>query len=72
MTDRHAAYIVVLDENLREDDAENVITALGMVKGVATVEPVVASRDQHIAKARMKEDVVGKLYVVIRDILAED
>ena len=72
MTDRHAAYIVILDDGIREDDAEATITALGMVKGVTTVEPVVASYDQHIAKARMKEEVVGKLYVLIRDILGGD
>ncbi|MCY1297955.1 hypothetical protein D9M68_18900 [compost metagenome] len=53
MTDRHAAYIVVLDENIREDDAQAIITALEMVKGVATVQPVVGNSDQQIATARV-------------------
>lgn len=55
MTDRHAAYIVVLDDDVREDDAEAIINALRMVKGVMTVEPVVNSYDQHIATARAKD-----------------
>lgn len=52
MTDRHAGYIVALREDLREDDAEAVMTALRMVRGVLAVEPVVASAELHIAQAR--------------------
>jgi hypothetical protein len=52
MTDRHAAYIVVLSDDLREDDAEYTINALRMVKGVARVEPVVADQAIHIAEVR--------------------
>jgi len=43
MTDRHAGYIVVLAENIREDDAEEgVLNAIRMLKGVVSVEPVLA------------------------------
>lgn len=52
MTDRHAAYIVVLDQDIRDDDAEPILTALRMVKHVASVEPVVSSYDTHIAESR--------------------
>ena len=41
MTDRHAGYVVVLDQSIREDDAKPTITALSQVKGVISVEPVV-------------------------------
>jgi hypothetical protein len=52
MTDRHAAYIVVLREDIRADDAQAVMTALRMVSGVISVEPVLASQDQVIARER--------------------
>lgn len=40
MTDRHAGYVVTLDRDIREDDAEAVLNAIRMVKGVASVTPV--------------------------------
>jgi hypothetical protein len=42
MTDRHAAFVVVLEQDLREDDAAAIRRALEMVKGVAAVRPVLA------------------------------
>lgn len=52
MTTRHAGYLVVLDEDIREDDAQYVINALRMVKGVVSVTPVEASHDQVVARIR--------------------
>jgi hypothetical protein len=40
MTDRHSGYVVVLKDDIREDDAERVIDAIQMIKGVLTVKPV--------------------------------
>lgn len=43
MTDRHSGYIVILDRDIREDDAEeSVIAALRMIRGVADVKPILA------------------------------
>lgn len=52
MTDRHAGFLVTMADDIREDDAEAVITALRMVKGVLNVSPVPASVEQHIAWTR--------------------
>jgi hypothetical protein len=53
MTVRHAAYIVTLDEDLREDVAEQtVLTAIRMIKGVRSAVPVEASYEQVIARQR--------------------
>jgi hypothetical protein len=54
MTDRHSGYIVTLTEDVREDDAETILIAIGMVRGVLSVEPVVAESllSQHIANQR--------------------
>ncbi|MEV0830859.1 MULTISPECIES: hypothetical protein [Streptosporangiaceae] len=62
MTDRHAGYIVTLAEDVREDDAEAILSALRMVKGVLSVEPIVASpHDLHIATQRVRQEWRGKI-----------
>jgi hypothetical protein len=53
MTGRHAGYIVVLADDIREDDAEeSILTALRMIKGVLSVTPVIAEYEQVIARQR--------------------
>lgn len=53
MTDRHAAYIVTLAADIREDDAEeSILIALRMLKGVIAVEPVIAEHEMVIARNR--------------------
>ena len=42
MTDRITAYLVTLDEPIREDDAEPTLAAIRQIKGVASVKPVVS------------------------------
>jgi hypothetical protein len=41
MTDRITAYLVTLEEPIREDDAEVTLAAIQQIKGVLTVQPVV-------------------------------
>lgn len=62
MTDRHAGYIVVLDEDLREDDAEQLITALKMLRGVTSVEPVTADINLTLATQRVRHEYRGKIF----------
>jgi hypothetical protein len=69
MTDRHAGYIVTLSNDIREDDAEAVITALKMVKGVVGVEPVLADSSVHVAEMRIGSEVRQKLYQFIQEQL---
>lgn len=61
MTDRHAGYIVTLAEDVREDDAEAILSALRMVKGVLSVEPIVADHGLHIATQRARQECRGKI-----------
>jgi len=55
MTDRHSGYVVTLSRDIREDDAEQIINAIGMIKGVLSVAPVTADFTQQIAEARRDE-----------------
>lgn len=61
MTNRHGGYIVVLDHDIREDDAEAVIAALKMIKGVLSVEPVVGDVRLMLAEARANTDWVNRI-----------
>jgi hypothetical protein len=66
VTTRHAAYLVVLAEDVREDEDEGIVTALHMVKGVADVQPVPASIDQVIATTRRDTMWVDALLDLVR------
>ena len=69
MTDRHAGYVVTLADDIREDDAEAILTALRMVRGVLSVAPVVADLPGHIAEMRVRTELHGKLLDVCRDLV---
>jgi hypothetical protein len=67
MTDRHAGYLVTLAEDWREDDAEHVINALRMVRGVADVTPIVADYALHIAKVRANDAWRERIVKLLRE-----
>ena len=52
MTDSHSGYLITLDHDIREDDAEAIMTAIRMIKSVLSVEPVVHSHELAIAEQR--------------------
>lgn len=52
MTDRYNGFLVVLDRDLREDDAARTLDALQMIRGVVEVEPVKADPSTQAAEAR--------------------
>ena len=68
MTDRHAGYVVTLAEDIREDDAEHIINAISMIKGVLSVEPVIASFDLQMATERAKADFRAKVLTLLDDM----
>jgi hypothetical protein len=69
VTDRHAGYVVTLAADVREDDADEIITALRMVRGVASVDPVTSDPiNQQIATTRQDVIWTQELYALIRGI----
>lgn len=58
MTDRYKGFIVHLDKDIREDDCEEIITALRMVKRVREVEPLISKLDDAIAYERGKAEAL--------------
>lgn len=65
MTDRHAGYLVTLEHNTREDDAEATLGALKQIKGVLSVIPVTGSSDLSLAEERVRHELGTKLLAVI-------
>lgn len=69
MTDRYAGYVVTLGEDIREDDAESIETALLMVRGVVAVEPIVADYEKACAEARVRHDIAKRLSKLTAELL---
>lgn len=69
MTTRHCGYVVLLAEDIREDDGEHVVNAIRMLRGVISVEPIVADPlAESLAETRVKH----RLFAAIRGLLFGD
>lgn len=64
MTDRYNALTVVLERDIREDDAEHILKAIGMIRGVLSVTPNIADMEAHIAEQRVRREMGEKLMAV--------
>jgi hypothetical protein len=63
MTDRYMALTVVLERDLRDDDAAALITALKQLKGVIDVRPVQATGgEQGITRMRLNNELRASLF----------
>ncbi len=62
MTDRHSGYVVALDKDIREDDAEAIIAAISMIKGVLAVQPVETDPMSAIVRLRVRREILTKMY----------
>lgn len=67
MTDKEAGYIVTLEKSIREDDTEDIKTAIRMVKGVISVEPVTENYELQIARSGIRHELINKLYNVLKE-----
>lgn len=66
MTDQHKGYVVVLEDDVREDDAEPIINAIKQVRGVLDVVPVdTRGLDDVIIEQRVRHDLGVKLFQVV-------
>jgi hypothetical protein len=67
MTGRHAGYLVTLTTDIREDDAQEIIAALRMIKGVAGVQPLVSDWQTGVAADRRDHVWAEALYELARN-----
>lgn len=65
MTDRYNFLTVSLEQDIRSDDAQKLIDAIGMLRGVLKVEPNIADGTTYTAEARVRQQIGEKLFDVI-------
>lgn len=65
MTDRYYALTVILEKDMRSDDAEQLIAAIKMIKGVLDVEPHISDPETWMAEERAIRKIGEKLWNVL-------
>ena len=65
MTDRYNSLTVVLEKDFRDDDAEHLINAIKMIKGVLSVKGNISDYSDLVAEERVRRELVAKLWEVI-------
>lgn len=65
MTDRYHSIAVVLEEDIRDDDAEYILNAIRMIKGVLSIEPHISNFESNMAEERAKKEYADKLWNVL-------
>lgn len=65
MTDRFNSLTVVLDRDIREDDAEALLNAIRQLRGVLSVTGNVSDVGSHIAEERVRRELGDKLWEVL-------
>lgn len=68
MTDRIKGFTIALDNDIRVDEIEYIVNAIKMIKGVNNVEPLVADSTDFIARSRYKQEVLEKMYKLLREL----
>lgn len=66
MTDRYNKLVVVLDKDIRSDDAEPLMNAIRQMRGVLSVEGNVVTSSDHVATVRVKHELTQKVFEFIK------
>jgi len=66
MSDRHRGYIVILENDIKDEYSEEVINAIRMFKGVINVEPIVTNPDSLISEERAKRELRTKIFDILK------
>lgn len=67
MTSKIKGFTVTLNENIREDDFQDVINAVGLIKGVIHVKPIIVTGEDYIIKQRIKLNMIQKLLKILHE-----
>ncbi len=67
MTDRFHSLTVVLEENIRSDDAQELIQAIMCLRGVLEVKGNVAASEMMIATSRARMEMRQRLWKALED-----
>lgn len=68
MTDRYSALTVILDHDIRSDDAAPLMAAIRQLRGVLDVQPGhVVDAGSVIAEVRARQDIADKLWRALKE-----
>ena len=62
MTDRLKGVLVTFDRDIREDDAEPLLNAIKMIRGVLEVKPYIAGAEDHMCYHRGIADCRKRIF----------
>lgn len=65
MTDRFNALTVVLDKDMRDEDAQAIIAAISQLRGVLSVSGNVSDMNSHIAIERARHELRDRMWQVL-------
>lgn len=71
MTDRFNVLTVALEKDIREDDAQVLISAIMQLRGVLSVEGHVSDPNSWAAEQRVRKELHEKLFAVLHPKIAE-
>jgi len=61
MTDRLKGILVTFEKDIREDDAEKILTAIKMIRGVLSVKNYVVGAEDYILYHRGQHEIITEL-----------
>ena len=67
MTDRIHSLTVILERDIREDDVQPIIDAIGMVRGVLKATPRVADHVSMMAEMRAKQHLTQRIWAALNE-----
>ena len=65
MTNRYYALTVILEKDIRSDDAEPLVNAIKMIKGVLDVKPHISDPETWMAQERARMELGRKVMNII-------
>jgi len=65
MTDRLKGCVVAFEEDIRDDDAEAILNAIRMIKGVSVVTGEVSGPDDWMNRERIRLEIRTKLLAAL-------
>jgi len=67
MSDRYNYLIVVLEKDLKDEDAQPLLEAIKCLRGVLSVTPNISDSDAWAAEERVRRELTEKLWRVLRE-----
>lgn len=67
MSDRYNSLTVLLEKDLKDEDAEPLIAAIKQLRGVLDVTPTVSNMIGILAEERARRELIDKLWSVLKE-----